>query len=270
MSPTVTFLGHASVLIDTGRTQVLTDPLLFSRVAFLGRVSAEVFADEYAQTDLVLISHMHADHCDLRSLRTLEYATIVVPVGSAAWLRSHGVHNVVELPIGQSLTIDDVTVTTTPAIHDGRRLRWKGPDADAVGYVIETKGPAPADNTTVYFAGDTDLFDEMTDLPGVGSQGIDLALLPVWGWGPNLGPGHMNPERAAHSLDLLQPSLAVPIHWGTFFPVGLRRLKPSLGSLLSEPPFEFVRHAEQRSAQHRVQVVQPGGVVSVGNRGDQS
>jgi L-ascorbate metabolism protein UlaG (beta-lactamase superfamily) len=73
-----------------------------------------------------------------------------------------------------------------------------------VGYVV-------SGSRSVYFAGDTDLFDEMAQLRGR----VDVALLPVWGWGPRLGPGHLDPERAAQAAALIRPSLAIPIHWGT-------------------------------------------------------
>ena len=69
---------------------------------------------------------------------------------------------------------------------------------------------------SVYFAGDTDVFEEMADLAPV-----DVALLPIWGWGPSMGPGHMDPARAAEAARLLDARVAIPIHWGTYFPIHL-------------------------------------------------
>ena len=63
----------------------------------------------------------------------------------------------------------------------------------------------------IYFAGDTDLFEGMATL----APDLEIALVPIWGWGPSLGPGHLDPRRAAEALRLLQPLLAVPIHWET-------------------------------------------------------
>ena len=70
----------------------------------------------------------------------------------------------------------------------------------------------------VYFAGDTDLFDGMEAIGG----NLDVALLPVAGWGKKLGPGHLDAARAATAASLLRPRMAVPIHWGTFRPVSER------------------------------------------------
>ena len=67
----------------------------------------------------------------------------------------------------------------------------------------------------VYFPGDTDLFPEMGSLAPV-----DAALLPIWGWGPTLGPGHLDPDGAVRATQLIEPRLVIPIHWGTYAPAG--------------------------------------------------
>ena len=115
---------------------------------------------------------------------------------------------------GDRLTIDRVHFSVVHALHSGKREPF-GPTGPAIGCVVEG-------SRTVYFPGDTDLFPGMNDLAGR----LDLALLPVWGWGPTIGKGHMNPERAAQAAAVLRPRLAVPIHWGTFYPAGLRRVVP--------------------------------------------
>jgi L-ascorbate metabolism protein UlaG (beta-lactamase superfamily) len=102
----------------------------------------------------------------------------------------------------------------------------------------------------VWFAGDTDLDPAMSELRGR----VELALVPVWGWGPSLGPGHLDPRRAADVLALVEPAVAIPIHWGTFLPIGSRRT-----DLLITPPREFVRHAAEVAASTRVEVLSPGG-----------
>ena len=103
-----------------------------------------------------------------------------------------------------------------PAEHEGSRGPF-GASADAVGYVI-------TGSEVVYFAGDTDLFDGMHELGPV-----DLALVPIWGWGPGLGAGHLDPVQAAEAVARIRPRLVVPIHWGTYFPIhlGLTRRSPA-------------------------------------------
>ena len=109
----------------------------------------------------------------------------------------------------------------------------------------------------VYFAGDTALFDGMADL---GDGGIDVALLPIWGWGPSLGPGHMDPEQAARATALLRPAMVVPIHWGTFFPRGLARWR---GAALVDPPHAFARAAAGLAPAAEVKLLKPGETLAL-------
>ena len=104
---------------------------------------------------------------------------------------------------------------TVPAAHSDRRGPHSRVVASPVGYVLRSGGHS------VYFAGDTDLFDE---LAGLGP--VDVALLPIWGWGPSIGHGHLDPERAAEAVARLQAGWVIPIHWGTYSPYGLRRRPP--------------------------------------------
>ncbi len=194
----------------------------------------------------VLISHLHHDHLDVPSLRSLGAdRRIVVPHGGAALLRRAGFRSVEEIGVGESLAVGEVTVTATPAAHDGRRGPW-GDRAPAIGYVVEGAG------RRLYFAGDTDLFPEMAALA---RPRLDLALLPVWGWGPTLGTGHLDPTRAADAAAILRPRVAVPIHWGTFFPVTLHHFRPRA---LVDPPHAFTRAAATLAPEVRVEVLRPG------------
>ena len=110
-------------------------------------------------------------------------------------------------------TFGDVRVRVVHAAHDGRRMPF-GPAAPALGFVLEG-------GDTVYFAGDTDIFPGMADL----ASDLDLAILPIGGWGPTLRGGHMDPTTAASSLRLLRPRTAVAVHWGTLWPMGLGRVR---------------------------------------------
>ncbi|WP_230686894.1 MBL fold metallo-hydrolase [Catellatospora vulcania] len=245
MTSSLVFLGHSTVLLDLGGVRVLTDPVLRGRLTFLRRVAAPVAAADHADIDVVVLSHLHHDHCDLRSLALLgRDVPLVAPDGAADFLRRRGFRRVVTLKAGQSHTVGAVTVTATPAVHDGRREPF-GPRAAAVGYLIGTA------QAVAYFAGDTDLFAGMREL----CPDLDLALIPVWGWGPNLGPGHLNPQRAAEAVALLRPRRAVPIHWGTLFPYGLGVFYPGR---LREPARAFADAVAARELPTEVRVLAPG------------
>ncbi|HVN11436.1 MAG TPA: MBL fold metallo-hydrolase, partial [Kineosporiaceae bacterium] len=170
-----------------------------------------------ATLDGVLISHLHHDHCDLATLRALAAPVVVAPPGAAAWLARHGVGGTVELEPGEGLALaSGVRVVAVRARHSGRREPW-GPTALAVGHVVEgTSGSA-------WLAGDTGLYPGMGDLPALTRRGrIDIAAVPVWGWGPTLGPGHLDPAEAAEAAVRVGAGVAVPVHWGTLHPAGLR------------------------------------------------
>ncbi len=229
--PSLTFLGHSTVRLDVAGHRILTDPVLRRRVTFLTRHAAPVLPYHVADVDLVLISHLHHDHLDLPSLRALgPDIRVLVPVGAGEWLRRKGFRDVHELAEGETYIDDVLRVRAVAALHHGRREPF-GPHAHAIGFVIEA-GPA-----CVYFAGDTDIYPGMAHL----AEEVDVALLPVWGWGPNLGPGHLDPRRAAEAAALIGPRYAVPVHWGTLFPYGLRRAMPSR---LYDPPHAFAAAVE--------------------------
>ncbi|WP_222106186.1 MBL fold metallo-hydrolase [Catellatospora sichuanensis] len=245
MTSSLVFLGHSTVLLDLAGIRVLTDPVLRRRLTFLHRVVAPVAPRDHADIDVVVLSHLHHDHCDLRSLALLGRGVrVVAPDGAHRFLRRRGFERIVTLKAGESHTIGAVTITATPAVHDGRREPF-GPRADAVGYLIASG------QTAVYFAGDTDLFPGMREL----CPDLDLALIPVWGWGPNLGPGHLDPQRAAEAVALLRPRRAVPVHWGTLFPYGLKRFYPDR---LREPARAFAAAVAARELPTEVRVLAPG------------
>jgi len=247
MTDQVVYVGHATVLIELDGVRLLTDPVLGDRIGPLRRHGRRPDAALTRDLDAILISHLHRDHVDLRSLRRVAGGVpLIVPAGTRPFFERRGFAALVELAPGRSHRVGPVLVTATAADHViGRR----GVEAAPAGFLVEGSRRA-------YFAGDTDLFDGMAAL---GNGGLDLALLPVWGWGPTLGPGHMNPERAAHAAALLAPRLAVPIHWGTFYPAGLSRLRPRP---LTEPPREFAARVAATAPTVEVRVTPPGFAVA--------
>ena len=203
---TIQWLGHATTLIEVDGVSLLTDPLLRRRTAHLHRVAPPL--SPLPPIDAVLISHVHWDHLDLRSLdRVGKGVHMIVPRGVAKLLARRGFTTVDEVDEGEELTIGDVVVRATHADHHADRGPF-GIRAPSVGYLV-------SGTQRVYFAGDTDVFDGMESL----AEGLDAALLPVAGWGPTVPAGHMDAARGAEALRLLQPRLAIPIHWGTFAPL---------------------------------------------------
>ena len=226
------FIGHSAVRIELDGVRLLTDPVTRGRVGPLRRVEPVPDRHRLRDIDAVLISHLHWDHLDVPSLRDLGRSVpVFVPVGSGPWMRAAGFRDVREIAVGDAADVGGVVVRAVPAVHSGFRPPL-GPTAPPLGFVVRG-------SRSIYFAGDTDLFDGMGEL----GEPIDVALLPVWGWGPTLGRGlHLDPLRAAQALRLIRPRAAVPIHWGTYWPHALGRVFPER---LVEPPAAFVEYAAE-------------------------
>jgi L-ascorbate metabolism protein UlaG (beta-lactamase superfamily) len=220
----ITWLGHATVLLEVAGARLLTDPLLRGRVAHLRRHEPSAGGSVAVEpVDGVLISHAHHDHLDRPSLRTLARAETeaVVPRGTGVLLRGLPFGQVHELSAGERATIGGVEIEAVPAWHPTHRFPSRV-DHDALGFLCER----------IWFAGDTDLHPDMEAL----HRRVDVALVPIWGWGASLGPGHLDPAAAAQAVALVRPRIVVPIHWGTFLPLGTHRRH---GALLSEPAKAF-------------------------------
>ena len=239
----IEYVGHGTVFVDLDGVRLLTDPLLRNRVAHLRR-STPVAARALRGIDAVLISHAHYDHLDLPSLEKLgKKVPVVVPRGLGGLLRKRKFESILEVEVGETLAIGELQIRAVRAEHDRGRGPF-GASADPVGYVV-------SGTKSIYFAGDTDLFEEMSELGPV-----DVGLVPIWGWGPGLGGGHLDPARAAEAVALIKPRLVIPIHWGTYFPIhlGLAGRPP----FVSVPPIEFVTALKEKAPDTRVQVLQPG------------
>jgi L-ascorbate metabolism protein UlaG (beta-lactamase superfamily) len=245
----IVFLGHATALLELQGTRILTDPLLLNRVLHLYRRSAPVAAKYYADIDAVLISHNHWDHLDLPSLRRLDRETrFIVPPGVGAMFRRRGYPNIEELREDEQTQVGPVLIQATHASHIGGRPLVSVATASS-GFLIQGQ-------QKIQFFGDTDYFPEMAEI----GEDLDVALLPVAGWGPTLGDGHMDPEQAAEAVALLKPRLAIPIHWGTFFPFGLRRLGRAAGD---DPAHLFSQLVSYVAPEVEVRVLNPGEAVDL-------
>jgi L-ascorbate metabolism protein UlaG (beta-lactamase superfamily) len=243
----LTYVGHATVLIELAGVRLLTDPLLGPGILHVRRRAPAPASEDLLPLDAILISHAHRDHLDHHSLRLLAgERPVIVPRGCASTVRRGGIREVIELDEGDRIAVGPVVVEAVHAAHDGRRHPF-GPPIPALGYLLE--GACP-----IYFAGDTDLFPGMSALAGR----VEVAMLPIWGWGPRVGAGHLDPVRAAAAVAMVQPQIAVPIHWGTLKAWGAQR------GVDPEAPAQAFADAVRRVApQCTVRVLRPGTRVAL-------
>jgi L-ascorbate metabolism protein UlaG (beta-lactamase superfamily) len=249
----VTWWGHSTTwLADSGVT-LLTDPLLCNRLLHLRRMAGPTPRLPGAP-DAVLLSHLHADHFHLPSLRALPgRPLLIVPRGAAGFVASGlgpaAAARCVELAPGEETAVGPVLVRAVRARHDGGRGAWSGVRAAALGFVVQGA-------SRTWYAGDTGLFDEMAELAP-----LDLALVPVGGWGPTLDShGHLDAAAAAEALRLVTAGWAVPVHYGTFWPMGLSRVRRHM---FRDPGADLARRAAVTAPGTRVRVLAHGQTLTL-------
>ena len=216
--PTVTWVGHATLLIQIDGVNILTDPHFGERtspVSFAGPrrlVPPGIAFADLPPIDAVVISHDHYDHLDRETVQRLareHHSTFFVPLGLKAWFAGIGVANAIELDWWESRAFRGLTVTCTPAQHSsGRGLH----DQDARLWSSWTlSGRA----RRVYFAGDTGYFSGFAE---IGRRfHPDVALLPIGGYEPaGFRDEHLSPLDAAYAFEDLGARVLIPISYGSF------------------------------------------------------
>ncbi|PWD50799.1 hypothetical protein C8046_09215 [Serinibacter arcticus] len=214
----VTWLGHATCVIDVGGVRFVTDPLLGRHAGVLRRRDA--LAPEprhWHGSAAALVSHLHHDHAHLGSLRSVGAVALSAPA-NARWLEQHGVpaHHLGPDDWWSPDGAPHVRVRTAHAVHGHRPMPHR-PNA-ATGFLVVSDGVARDGSprtTRVWFAGDTEAYPAMAQLDELAGGPIDLALVPIGGWGPRLSGGHLDPVQAARVCRTVGAARAVPIHWGT-------------------------------------------------------
>lgn len=241
----LTYLGHATVLIELDGVRILTDPVLGRRLGPLRRHGPTPDPAAFGAVDAVLISHGHPDHFHGPSLRVIPGAPLlVVPrgLGSAASRGGRESREIREVAANDRVDIGPVRITAVPARH----RRWpRQRSARPLGFLIEG-------STRVYFAGDTALYPAMAGLAGH----VDVALLPVGRWGPPRGPARLDPSTAVEAAALVGADVAIPIHWGTFYMPGFAGGRWGWGSLAAGDA--FATKAAERTPELDVRVLRPG------------
>ena len=258
----VTWLGHATVVLDVAGRRLVTDPLLRPHNGVLRRRGPAPAVRAWAGADAVLLSHLHHDHAELGSLRRLAGVPVLTGPSNARWLRGKGLHGVgldTGLDAGWYDVGDDVRVRLVDADHRTRRMPHR-PNGTH-GHLVQTP------HGSIWFAGDTGLFPEMSLLPELaGSTVIDLALVPIGGWGPRLPEGHLGPDEAATACAMARVRCVVPVHWGTLHFPAMHRF----GGWMDDPAPAFEEALRRTSPGCRVLTLHPGTSATVPERPGQA
>lgn len=249
----LTWIGHATYLVQLGGLSILTDPILSQRIFAVRRlVPPGLGYDQLPNIDLVVLSHNHRDHMDAPTLLRLgPRVRYLVPRGLASWFRQEGLDDVVELDWWQHHDFKGVRVTFVPSHHWSQRGPFDRNTSLWGGFVIE-------DGThRVYHSGDTAYFSGFRSI-GARAGRIHAALLPIGAYEPRwfMKPQHMNPTDAVRAFQDLGAERFIAMHWGTF------RLTDEA---LSEPP-ELTRALfhEQRLEPERLSIPAVGETLWLG------
>ena len=249
----ITFINHATLLLQMDGINVLTDPIYSRTVSFLfpRRQKPGIPFEDLPPIDYVLVSHSDYDHLNLKTLRKLRRtgtATIVVPTGLSRYAQKAGFKDIVELSTWDVLDRSNVKITCAPARHHSKRTAWDRTGSSCCGYVVETS------ERTVYFAGDTGYDEFFVEL---GSRfTIDAALLPIGAYKPekwfkNL---HLHPATAVKAFQDLRARHLVPYHWGTFW---------ISDEPMAEPPRLLLAESERVGVQDRVHILNNGESIQI-------
>ena len=247
----VTWVGHATVLLQLGPFNVLTDPIWSERASPLPWIGPRRLMppalrfEQLPEIDLILLSHNHYDHLDAPTVRRIAQrfpaASWLCPMGLGSLLRSFGVRHLVERDWWESVETLSYTATCVPAQHFSARSMGDRGDTLWCGWTLETDG------VRVYFAGDTALHPEFEQI-GKRCGPFDLVMLPIGAYEPRwfMRSVHMNPEDAIQAYQALRAPAGglqppcLPIHWGTF------RLTDEAAE---EPPRHFAQLWERAGLQ---------------------
>jgi L-ascorbate metabolism protein UlaG (beta-lactamase superfamily) len=216
----VTYIGHATLLINIGGRTFLTDPNFDDALGkFLPRVSAPGIAlHDLPKLDAILLTHAHADHLSFQTLGALpKDVPVYTPPAIAKWLIRQGYDQAIGVAPGGTVDLDGVTICAAAATHKGNRYgidRWR---SATNMYLLATN------KTSCFFAGDTALTADSTELVeehlSAHGRSLDLALLPIghapW-WKPGFRKGHLTGADALTLFERLRAKYFIPYHWGTF------------------------------------------------------
>ncbi|WP_245200074.1 MBL fold metallo-hydrolase [Herbaspirillum sp. LeCh32-8] len=236
-SPSVTWIGHATALLQIGGKNVLTDPMFSERASpfsFIGpkrKVALPVQIGELPHIDVVVISHNHYDHLDRASVEQLNLQPggpplFLVPLGLREWFNDIGITNVREMDWWDKLSMNSLDIYFVPAAHWSARGLLDRSETLWGGWVFrnlkmpattETAASEQSDAYSVYFAGDTGYSKDFRDI-GERFGRFDLALIPIGAYAPRwfMQNQHVDPAQAVQIHEDVRAKRSIGVHWGTF------------------------------------------------------
>ncbi|MEW5735174.1 MAG: MBL fold metallo-hydrolase [Thermodesulfobacteriota bacterium] len=241
----ITYVGHATVLIELGGKAFLTDPVFTDRIATVRRQSPPgLLPRDLPRLSAILISYGHYDHLDLASLAMLDpRAPAVTPLRASRLLPGKNGRRFVELGYEKSWEAGEVSVTAVPARHFGGRFLVDSLFRPAAGFVLKSAAAC------AYFAGDTAYSGHFTEIGR--RHAPDIAILPIGAYRPRfvMRSSHMDPAEALQAFADLGAQIMIPMHWGAF----ALSLEP-----MDEPVRRLSELAEKQGLRDRVKVLEPG------------
>lgn len=238
--PSLTWVGHASWVVQLGGATILTDPIWSHRIGpgIVRNVEPGVRSSDMPRIDAVVISHDHRDHLDAPTIARLDRDVVIVcGIGLGRFFRALGFRDVRELDWWTDTTLGDVRISFVPSKHWSRRGLFDQNDTLWGGFILDGPG------ARVHFAGDTAYFDGFSDI-GRRHPGITHSLLPIGAYDPEwfMGPQHMNPEQAGQAAIDMGAATLCAMHWGTF---------KLTDEPLDEPPERLLRWWRERETAGR-------------------
>jgi len=249
----ITYINHASVLIQIGHINIITDPTYASSVGWIAPRMQKpgIPFENLPKIDIILISHNDYDHLNIRTLRCLRrrnQSIIIVPKGDGKYAYRAGFTSVIEMTEWEFFTYERVRITCVPAKHKSNRVPFQRHKQLCCGYLIESE------NRTIYFAGDTGYGEHFNEISS--RFKIHITLLPIGAYKPHkwFKDIHLHPHTALQAFLDLKADILVPIHWGTF--------KIS-DEPLREPPVLLTDEAKRLGLQNRICVLENGSHIEV-------
>jgi L-ascorbate metabolism protein UlaG (beta-lactamase superfamily) len=228
---TITWIGHATVLINFYGKTILTDPVLVNRLSFIylgghknlgiRRITdLPIRYQDLPPIDLVIISHAHQDHLDFASLKYFHRnVKIIIPRNEEDLVSARNFKKIISMDWGDTALVDGLHVKAFKVLHWGERVVSKGEkkkNRGYNGYLISYKGKS------IVFGGDSGFKDEARGEDGnwlkkIGQDSVDICILPIGDYCDYFNASnHMSPEEAWNIFNQVHGKYIVPIHWRTF------------------------------------------------------